>query len=241
MIIKTRGIVLHHIKYSETSVIVTVFTENYGRQSFLIKGVRSKKSKIKANILQPLFLLDMEIYYKANRDLQSVKEIQNAFIFSSIPYDLRKSSIAIFIAEILYKTIREQEANKELFDFLYHTIQYLDIKDKGISNFHIYFLIQLTRYLGFYPGNTYLEKDCYFDLKNGSFVQIKPVHPFYMNTEYSKLFSTMIPFSTSQNENEILSYTQRMGLLEKILEYYYLHNEGVSNIKSLSVLKEVFH
>lgn len=241
MIIKTRGIVLHHIKYSETSVIVTVFTENYGRQSFLIKGVRSKKSKIKANILQPLFLLDMEIYYKTNRDLQSVKEIQNAFIFNSIPYDLRKSSIAIFIAEILYKTIREQEANKELFDFLYHTIQYLDIKDKGISNFHIYFLIQLTRYLGFYPGNTYLGKDCYFDLKNGSFVQIKPVHPFYMNTEYSKLFSTMIPFSTSQNENEILSYAQRIGLLEKILEYYYLHNEGVSNIKSLSVLKEVFH
>lgn len=241
MIFKTRGIVLHHIKYSETSVIATVFTEEFGRQSFLIKGVRSKKSKIKANILQPLYLLDMEVYFKQNRDLQSVKEIQNAFIFRTIPYDLRKSSLAIFIAEVLYKTIREQEANKDLFVFLFHTIQILDVKDEGVKNFHIYFLIQLTKYLGFFPGNKYSEENSYFDLKNGSFVQIKPMHPHYVRPELSKLFSQIIPFSDIQNENVTMNYIQRMEILEKIIEYYYLHNDGVSNIKSLSILKEVFH
>jgi len=241
MIFKTRGIVLHHIKYSETSVIATIFTEEFGRQSFMIKGVRSKKSKIKANILQPLYLLDMEIYYKQNRELHSVKEIQNAFIFRTIPYDLRKSSIAIFIAEVLYKTIREQEANKDLFLFLFHTIQVLDVKDEGVKNFHIYFLIQLTKYLGFFPGNKYSEENCFFDLKNGSFVQIKPMHTHYMHPELSQLLSQMIPFSENQNENVSMSYNQRMEILEKILEYYYLHNDGVSNIKSLSILKEVFH
>jgi len=241
MIQKTRGIVLHHIKYSETSVIATIYTEKFGRQSFLIKGVRSKKATVKANILQPLFLLDLEVYFKSSRDLQSVKEVRNAFVFSSIPYDLRKSSIALFIAEILYKTIREQEANNELFEYLYHTIQMLDLKPSGISNFHLYFLIQLTKYLGFYPANSYSEINPYFDLQNGSFVTIKPMHNSYLNPELSVILSNMLPFSENQHAEITMNYTQRTNLLDKIIDYYCLHNEGLTNVKSLTVLKDVFH
>jgi DNA repair protein RecO (recombination protein O) len=241
MIQKTRGIVLHHIKYSETSVIATIYTEKFGRQSFLIKGVRSKKATVKANILQPLFLLDLEVYYKPTRDLQSVKEVRNAFVFSAIPYDLRKSSIALFIAEILYKTIREQESNSELFDYLYHTIQMLDLKPDGISNFHLYFLIQLTRYLGFYPANNYSETNPYFDLQNGSFVAIKPMHNSYLNPELSEILSNILPFSENQHAEMTINYIQRTNLLDKIIDYYCIHNEGLTNVKSLAVLKDVFH
>ncbi|OFX85305.1 MAG: DNA repair protein RecO [Bacteroidetes bacterium GWF2_33_16] len=241
MIQNTRGIVLHFIKYSETSVIATIYTEKFGRQSFLIKGVRGKKSNIKANILQPLFLLDMEVYYKPMRDLQSVKEVRNAFVFSTVPYDLRKSSIALFIAEILYKTIREQEANSELFEYLYHTIQMLDLKEEGISTFHLYFLLQLTKYLGFYPTNNYTETESYFDLKNGSFVSSKPMHPYYINPILSEYFSKILPYSENQHSEIKFNYQQREVILDKIVDYYCLHNEGLKSVKSLAVLKEVFH
>ena len=241
MLYKTRGIVLHHIKYSETSVIVTIYTESFGRQSYIINGVRSKKAKIKANILQPLFLLDMEVYHKTKRDLQRVKEIQNAFIFSTLPYDIRKSTLAIFIAEILYKTIQEQESNTELFEYLFNSIQVLDLKEAGISNFHIYFLIHLTKFLGFFPNNNYSETNCYFDLKAGSFVQIKPMHMFCLDLNQSNYLNQLLKFSDNQHENLKLTYKERIFLLEKVVDYYSLHNEGISNIKSLSVLKEVFH
>jgi len=241
MLHKTRGIVFNHIKYSETSVIVTIYTEFFGRQSYIVNGVRSKKAKIKANIFQPLFLLDMEVYYKEKRDLQRAKEIQNAFIFSTLPYDLKKSTLAIFIAEILYKTIQEQEPNEELFEYLFNSIQLLDLKENNVSNFHIYFLIHLSKYLGFFPNNNYTETNCYFDLRAGSFVQIKPFHDLHIAKYESAILSKMLEFSENQHEDLQMDYKQRIYLLERILEYYSLHNDGMSNIKSLEVLREVFH
>ncbi|MFC2096625.1 DNA repair protein RecO [Bacteroidota bacterium] len=241
MLHKTRGIVLKHIKYSETSIIVTIYTESFGRQAYIINGVRSKKAKIKANTFQPLFLLEMEVYHKSKRDLQRVKEVQNAFIFSSLPYDLKKSTLAIFIAEILYKTIQEHEPNHELFEYLFNSIQLLDLKENSVLNFHIYFLIHLSKYLGFFPNNNFSETNCYFDLRAGNFVQIKPFHLLHVEKEASNIFSKMLEFSEDQHENLQMDYEQRIYLLEKILEYYSLHNDGISSIKSLEVLKEVFH
>lgn len=241
MLFKTRGIVLHHIKYSETSVIVTIYTELFGRQSYLINGVRSKKAKIKANILQPLFLLDMEVYHKPKRDLQRVKEVQNDFIFNSLPYDIRKSTVALFIAEILYKTIQEQEPNSDLFSYLYNSIQVFDLKEEGATNFHLYFLIHLTKYLGFFPENNYSETYPYFDLKAGRFVQLKPLHLFFLYKDDSAILSGLIVFSENQHDQLKITSSSRINILEKILDYYSLHNEGVSNVKSLSVLKDVFH
>lgn len=241
MLYKTRGIVLNHIKYSETSIIVTIYTERFGRQAYIINGVRSKKAKIKANLFQALFLLDMEVYFKPKNELQRVKEIQNAFVFTSLPYDIKKSTLALFIAEILYKTIQEQEPNPELFEFLYNTIQLLELKETGLSNFHIYFLTHFTKYLGFFPSNNYSETNCYFDLKAGRFMQIKPMHLFYLDKNLSSIFSQILRFSDRQHENLKIDYLDRIQLLEKLLEYYALHNEGISRIKSLEVLKEVFH
>ncbi|MBI9054943.1 MAG: DNA repair protein RecO [Bacteroidales bacterium] len=241
MLFKTRGIVLHHIKYSETSVIVTIYTELFGRQSYIINGVRGKKSKIKANILQSLFLLNMEVYHKPKQDLQRVKEAQPDFVFSSLPYDIRKSTLAIFIAEILYKTIQEHEANAELFNYLYNSIQVLDLKEKGISNFHLYFLIHLTKYLGFFPENNYSDSRCYFDLKAGRFMQIKPMHLFFIGPIESKILNTLFEFSENQHENVNIRHKERIEILEKILDYYSLHIDGISTIKSLSILREVFH
>ena len=241
MIHKTRGIVLHQIKYSDNSIIVTIYTELFGRQSYIIKGVHNKKSKIKSNLFQPLYLLEMDAYYKPNKNIQNVKEIQSAYIFSSMPYDIRKSSIALFIAEILYKTLQEHEANKDLFNYLFHSIQLLDLKDDSISNFHLYFLVHLSKYLGFFPNNNYSQEKCYFDLRAGSFMQIKPMHNSCLEKGLSKIFSQLLTFSENQHQEIELSHSERMFLLEKLVEFYSLHHEGVVNIKSLGVLKEVLH
>jgi len=241
MIHKTRGIVLHHIKYGETSVIAYVYTEIFGRQAYLIKGVRSKNSKINVNILQPLFLLDMEVYYRSKRELQRVKEINNHIQFSSTPYNIIKSSIALFLAEILYKTLKEEEPNPSLFEYLDYSIKLLDVKTEGCANFHLSFLLHLTKYLGFFPNNNYSENNRYFDLKNGKFVPARPNHSFFLSPHLSSYFFQLLNHSFKNGDLIQVNYETREELIEKILQYYDLHIEGLGKIKSLKVLKEVFH
>jgi DNA repair protein RecO (recombination protein O) len=241
MLLKTKGIVLHHIKYSESSVIATIYTEEFGRKSFMINRGRGRGTAQKANILQPLFMLEMDVYYKPNRDIQRVKEFKNMVVYTSIPYHIVKSSLALFIAEVLYKSIREEEKNKDLFEFLFHSIQLLDISSTGISNFHIMFLLQLTKYLGFHPELIYSKENPIFDLQNGTFIPSIPFHPNYMSAELSQDFNRALHLN-SNNLNELkITSDKRFRLLEKIIEYYQIHVSGFGKVNSLQILQEVFH
>lgn len=241
MLAKTKGIVLHHIKFSESSVIATIYTQDFGRRSFIINRVRGRRTIEKANILQPLFILDMDIYYQSNRDIQRMKEMKNLIVFNSIPYHIIKRTLALFMAEVLYKSIREEESNKELFDFLFHTIQLLDMTETGIANFHIMFLLQLTKYLGFYPELSYSKEKPIFDLRNGTFIPSVPFHPDYMRPEMSFDLSNALQLKTNNISEWKISSGKRYHLLEKIIEYYAIHVSGFGKINSLPILKEVFH
>ena len=139
----TRGIVLHCIKYSETSVIAKIYTEKLGLQSYMVKGVRAAKSKSKAAMLQPLTLLEMEVSHRENKGLQYIKEFRRAFIYQSIPFDTLKSTISFFLLEVISKTIREHEPNDELFEFLYESLCALDRAEKLNPDFHLVFLLRL--------------------------------------------------------------------------------------------------
>lgn len=241
MLHKTRGIVLHHIKYSESSIIAYIYTEGFGRQAYLVNRVRGKKKAFKANIFQPLFLLELDVYYKPKRDLQRIKEFRIFLTFKTIPYDVIKSSIVLFLAEILYRTLREEESNPTLFDFLINAIQLFDNSTKGILNFHILFLLQFTKFLGFFPINNFSLINRYLDLKNGTFVTSKPFHPYYLEKDLSQIFSQMLNKKLHEFNSVIFPAGKRGLILEKILEYYQLHIEGLGTVKSLKVLREVFH
>jgi len=241
MLLKSKAIVLHNIKYSDNSFIVTMYTKELGRKSFMIKSLGSKKSKIKANVFQPLTLLNIEFEYKSNKNFQYIKNIQIVNPSSSIIFDIHKLSIAFFWAEILYKSILEEEANNELFEYIYNNIQMLDVKSKGIANLNMYFVIHLTKYLGFFPNDNYTEIIKYFDIKNGSFKQIKPMHTFSMNEQSSFLLHNLIIYSKNQHENLNIDYKYRKILLECIVDYFSVHINNIKSIKSLSVLQEVFH
>ncbi len=241
MIQKTRGVVLHTIKYTDNSVISHVYTENFGRQSFIITGTRGKKSTTRINLLQHLSILEMEIYIKQNRELQRIKEIKLHENFSSIPYNPVKNAIALFVSEILYKTLQEQESNFTLFSYLLNSIKILDLSERGYANFHLLFLLGFSRHLGFYPQNNYSPSAEIFDIENARFTGIQPLHTHFIPPPASRYIPVFMKSSLGEMDNIKLNADTRNILLEGILDYYRVHVTGMKTIKSFSVLKEVFN
>jgi DNA repair protein RecO (recombination protein O) len=239
MLEKTRGIILHTVKYGDNSLIMTVYTEKFGRQSYMINGARSSRSKNKAGLLQPLFIVDLEIYQKKGRDLQRIKEIKISSPFTTIPFDVIKTTQAIFIAGILYKIIVEEEHNPELFHFIESSLMYFDMMDEGKPDFHIWFLSHLTNYLGIVP-NTSEKIEGWLDMKKGMMVVSEPLHPGYMNQEITSLFKKLLKVRLQDLPDFKTTRANRTQLLSKIMEYYQMHFGNVVSMKSSQILKEVF-
>ena len=240
MIKKTSGIVLRSLKYGDSSIIAHLYTEYYGRHSFLFKGIRNKKSKIHPNIIQPLYILDIEAYIKEKHDLSLVKEASAAKIYSGFPYDLKKSAQAIFMAEVLYRCLKEEVANKPLFNFLCSSIDYFDLVETGSANFHILFLVKLSKYLGFYPSAREKESELVFDMKEGIYKDQIPEHFDYIDPLNSDLLDKILNTNYENLSGLNLNQKMRNNLLDAILKFYSFHIEGISNLKSIGILKELF-
>ncbi|WP_163710677.1 DNA repair protein RecO [Mangrovibacterium lignilyticum] len=239
MLQKTRGIFLHYINYSDSSVIAKIYTEKYGQQAYIVSGMRSKKSGTRINVFQPLFLLDMEVYHKDGRGVQRLKNARLSVPFTQIPYDISKSSQAIFLSELLLKCLKEEEGNPELFDFLFYAACLLDLSKEGSNNFLISFLFRLTRYLGVAPQSPPAEPFRYFDLVSASFRQNEPVHHQFMDVEMTQKFVELFKIDFSQLKMFSFQNRHRTILLDHLIEYYKIHLDLSGELKSLSVLKEV--
>lgn len=241
MLQKTRGIVLRSLKYGETGLITTIYTEAFGRMAFIMQGIHGKRTSVKGNLLKQLFLLEMEVDYKPGRELQRVKEVKNISPFGSIPFGIVKSSQALFLAEVLEKVLREEESRPDLFGFLYRSIQVLDLFEDGINNFHLIFLIQLTRYLGFGPSNNYSESNQFFDMIAGKFVLSPPAHPWFLQNRESLVLVQLIGMSYQNSTEFKPDQVLRNFLLDFVLEYYGLHLGNKLNLKSLEIFREILH
>ncbi len=240
MLAQTRGIVLHQIKYSESSIVAKIYTEAFGLQSYLVRGVRKKKSKNSAAYFQHLSLLDMTVYHKERNNLNNIKEIKPAFTFQDIPYNVFKGSIALFINEFLINALKEEEANKELFNFIFDSICFLDLADDDTNNFHLMFCIHLTKYLGFYPQGIYSQDFPYFDLQEGAFCEDKPAHGNYLEKEAAALLSEIKNHSFENLKNLHPKRSTKQAFLNALVDYYRIHLAGMPEIKSLSVLQSLF-
>jgi DNA repair protein RecO (recombination protein O) len=239
MLHKTRGIVFKTTDYGESSVIVQVFTEKFGLQSYIVNGARKPKAKIARNMLQPLHLLDMVVYHKNTGNVQRIKELKNSPQLQTIPYDVIKSSLAIFLNEVLYKALKQQTADESAFGFVFSAIEWLDHQTEGLANFHLLFLLQLTRYLGFYPDRYLAGEADYFDLKNGVFCRYKPDSVLYLSPPNTQKFAMLLQCSFENMAQLKLNNDDRRYLVQKLLEYYALHVEGFGNVRSHEVLEEV--
>lgn len=239
MLKKTRGIVFRNMKYSESSVICDIYTEELGLQSYIISGVRSKKAKTKASLLQVMTLLDLVVYNKKNSTLNRTKEVKSAVIFRSIPFNIIKSSIGLFMVELARKTIREAEANPPLFEFLFNSFVLLDEIEEGMANFHLFFIVRLTSYLGFEPAPRQEDSFDYFDLELGCFQSEKPNHFNYIEGSLTDLLAFLLVGSVEAICNHPVSRQVRNQFLEKMMVFYRLHIENLPPINSHEILQEV--
>lgn len=238
MLRKLKGVVLNQIKYGDTSVIAKIYTREEGLQSFIIKGAKSKKKKV--NFLQALFLVEVESSAKSTNTLQFTKEITPYQSYSSIPFDIIKSTIVLFIAEILTKSLKEEEKNEKLYDFIESSLVYFDNQKSNYSNFHLSFIIHLTKYLGFNPNLETYKLTYYFNLAEGCFTFSRPENHLFISDTIAELFYSLCNIQIEDSNQIEISKQDKQYLLEKLMDYYSTHLEGFGRPKSLQVLKEVF-
>ncbi|RLD69962.1 MAG: DNA repair protein RecO, partial [Bacteroidetes bacterium] len=177
MLLKTRGIVIKQTKFSDSGVIVKIFTDELGIQSFFVRGMRKKKSKSKAALYQPLTLLNLVVSYSENKSLHNIKEVSVDYPYQTITENMLKRTLLFFIDELLHKSLKEESQNKELFSWIHNSLVWLDLAEEGVVNFHLIFMMQLTLFLGFYPKNETVGEQFVFDMQEGRFLNNRPVHP----------------------------------------------------------------
>jgi DNA repair protein RecO (recombination protein O) len=239
MLHKTPGIVLKTTNYAESSVVAKIYTEKFGLQSYMINGVKKPSAKIRMNMLQALSLLDMVVYHKQNGSIQRISEARATPLLQTIPYDIVKSSIGIFINEMLYKSLKQPAHEPQLFNFLQNAILFLDQTSTNCSNFSLVFLLKLTSFLGFNPDISFADTYGYFDLLNGGFTNGLPVHPHYLDGKYIVDWVDLLHCSLSESHLLKLNALQRRFLLSKIILYYSLHIENFGIVNSHLVLEEI--
>lgn len=236
MLVKTKALVLSTLKYQEKSLIVKCYTQEMGVQSFFVRNAFTKsKSGLSIAYFQPLTLLEVGFDFKNKGGLEYFKEVRLAQPYKTISYDFSKSSIAIFIAEILSNSIKEEQTEESLFLFLEAAMLWLDTHE-SIANFHLIFLVELTKYLGFYPDCSRMEKR-YFNTIAGGFSDYFEVGA--VEEQETLLFKRLLQHSFSK-EQRIFNGRERNILVDLLLIYYDLHLSDFRKPKSLDVLKEVF-
>ena len=239
-ILSTEGIVLHSIKYSDTSIIARIYTRELGLQSYLVPGVRKKKTSVKNSLFQPLSIFEMVVYNNNKHELQRIKEISSLKQYNHIPSDMKKTSIAMFLSEILVNCLKEQESNPKLFEFLKQSFLFLDDTKEKVADFHLLFLMQLTWHLGFYPNLKHNINKPVFNLREGIYQHPSSTSPYNLDKQSSKFFEKLCRLNYEDLNDLSMPPHLRKTLLATIIDYYKLHMEGFKDIKSLSVLETVF-
>ncbi len=240
MLHKTRGIFLQKIKYGETGLIIKIYTHQFGLLSFMVRGAGGKKVKQKYQALQHLALLDIEMRYKEKSNLQTIKEWNYHMPYHTIPFDVKKSTIAQFLNEIIQKSIKEEESNEALFHFIWNTLLFLDNTKESAKNFHLMFLMQFSKYLGFYPQGTYSKETPFFDYIEGKFVSVSPLHSHFIDHKAAFNLSLLKEHNFDAVKVLQLPRIERSTLLHDLMSYYKLHVPGFSKITSLPILQMIF-
>ena len=241
MLQKTTGIVLHTLKYNDTSIIVDMYTALQGRCSFMVSIPRSRKASVKSVLFQPLAVVEFEADFRTKGGITRIKDAKVAQPFTSFPYDPFKSAIALFLAEFLYRALREETENRPLFTYLIHSLTWFDECRGGFANFHLVFLMRLSRFLGLYPNLEDYQPGDYFDLQSGCFVSLPPqLHTSYLNPEESARISTLMRMNYDTMHLFGMNRMQRDRFLTIMIDYYRLPVHDFLEFKSLEILKSLF-
>lgn len=239
MQIKTKAIVISKLKYRDNDLIVKCFTQQKGMVSYLIRGAfKRSKGASQTAYYQLLSQLEIEENFRANQSLQYVKEVKIHYPYSSLHTNVLKSAIVMFLAEVLSMVLKEEEQNIELYNYLETTLQWIDLQDQ-FANFHLLFLLNLTKHLGFYPDVSDTNK-FYFNLQNGLF-ESKKIDVYSLTGERVEILKQLLGTNFDALESVKLSSKQRQTFLTMLLLYFELHLGNFKKPQSLQVFSQVFH
>jgi len=241
MLQRTAGIVLHTIKYNDSSNIVDIYTKSFGRTSFIVSVPKSRRSTIKTSFFQSLSIVEIDADVHNNRSLGRIKNIHFLYPFSSIPFDRKKTTIAFFLAEFMLHALKEESENSPMFDYITNSITWLDSCGEDYSNFHLVFLMHLSWFLGFYPNLQDYHQGDYFDMLNSCYVNTKPlVHTFFLEPAEAVQINDMMRMNYNSMHLFNMSRAQRNRCIEVIIEYYRIHLPDFPELKSIDILRELY-
>jgi DNA repair protein RecO (recombination protein O) len=240
MLHKTRGIVLGTAAYNDKYSLAPVYTEKFGKVTYIISSRKAKTSRCPRSLFHCLAVLEMEVEHRNLRDFQRIKEARAAIPLNSVLSDPVKSAISIFLAELTGKIIVETQENRLLFEFLLRSVEIFELTETSYSNFHLAFMVGLSRFLGIYPDGADYSDGAYFDLREGIFSEQKPAHPDFLNPPESKSLYNLLRINYENMSAFRFSRHERKSLIESILNYYRLHLANFREIKSVEILHEVF-
>lgn len=237
----TNGIVFSQVKFSDTSLVIKIYTKEFGLRSYLVKGIRHPRAKIRAGLFQPLTMLDLVVTNKEKQNLHQIREARLSYSYLTIPFSIQKTSILVFLDEVLCKSVKEEEPNTELFGFIESMLKLLDGLEEGIPHFHLYFITQLTRFLGFFPHGRYSGPACHFSLIEGRFSENPCIPgPEMLEGEACRYLDQLLELPSGELGLIRSSSSTRIEVLEKLLWYYRYHLSIAGEFRSHQVLHEVF-
>lgn len=240
MLTKSSAIVLHQIKFGDSSLIVEVLTDVWGRLSFMVRTSQNIKGKGEEAIFSASDGVGYRIRLPAKANLQHIKDVRIALPYLSIPIDPVKSSVMLFLSEFLFHVTKGEQENRSLFNYIVTSLQWLDGSVSNYANFHLVFMMRLSRFIGFYPNLNEYEPDCYFDLRNGCFVGVAPLHSDFLEPLDASRVNQLMRMDYETMQLFKLSHTDRNRFTELALRYYRLHVPNMPELQSFKILKEVF-
>jgi len=241
MIYPTKGIVLRTVKYGETSVIASIFTEMFGIQSYIVNGVRTQGKTSRAHFFQPSSILEMQVYHNELKNLQRIKELKWSYLYRNILSDVTKNTVALYMVELLQKCLKQPEANSDLFHFCEDVFLQLDVAENEITaNFPLYFALQLAHFFGFRLQDNYSEERNHFSLREGNFTNMVLANDHFIEADISYHISQLLKALQPEDLLEIkLNKNIRRTILNALEKYYIFHIPEFGVMKTLPVLHEI--
>lgn len=240
MLYKTKGIVLHSLNYNDKYRIVHIYTEVFGRVPYLVSKSKGKKTTASTVLFHPFAVLELEVDHQHLREIQRIREARPLIVLTAVPFDPVKMPVVMFLAEFMFKVVKDVQPNGLLFDFVSHSIAVFDLLESGIANFHLVFMIKLSRFLGFYPNDEGYRPGMFFDMQHGAFVSCKPGHPFFLSPGDSEIFLLLLRMNYENMHVYAFSRHDRINIIQRILDYYKVHFSTMTELKSLEVLQALF-
>ena len=235
MLVRTPGIVINQIRYSDNSIIVHIYTRQLGMKSYIVNNINAPKAAIKPGLLQPLTLLDLIVYNKPGHEIQRIKEAKANPPLSLLHFDVLRSSIGLFMAELVHRTVKEEESNEALYDFLNNFILILD-HSQNLAVLPVYFSLHFSRFLGFFPQPGFDHQKIYFNLSEGKFMSSPDRPENTIESPHTQYLELLMQCTLGEIENIHIPRESRALLFSKLLDYYLLHIPGFRPLKSPAVL-----